>query len=67
MEAMKPCRCCGSLVVKEYDSYEICPVCGWEDDEYQYDYPDSIGGANKTCLNEAKNAFHSTGLKTATS
>jgi len=57
MEKLRPCRCCGSLVIDDYDSYEICPVCGWEDDEYQYEHPDSIGGANKVSLNEAREAY----------
>ena len=49
-----PCRCCGSLTISEYDSYEICCVCNWEYDDQQYDNPDYGGGANEMSLNQAK-------------
>jgi len=26
------CRCCGFLTIEVPDNYEICPVCGWEDE-----------------------------------
>lgn len=26
------CRCCGYLTLPRYGHYDICPVCGWEDD-----------------------------------
>jgi hypothetical protein len=31
-------------------SYDICPVCGWEDDDVQLRFPAMRGGANKECL-----------------
>lgn len=41
-----PCPCCGYLVfVEEPGSYDICPVCGWEDDLSQLRFP-RMGGAN---------------------
>jgi len=41
-----PCPCCGYLVfVEEPGSYEICPICGWEDDLSQLRFP-TMGGAN---------------------
>ena len=41
-----PCPCCGSLVFAESPgSYDICPVCGWEDDLSQLRFP-TTGGAN---------------------
>ena len=51
-----PCPCCGFLAMDGpiRDTYDICSVCGWEDDPVQYDDPDFPGGANKESLNEAR-------------
>jgi hypothetical protein len=38
-------------------TYEICPVCGWEDDPVQFRDPDNEGGANRVSLSEAKANF----------
>ncbi|MEK7425862.1 MAG: CPCC family cysteine-rich protein [Actinomycetota bacterium] len=41
-----PCPCCGYLVFDEGPgSYDICPVCGWEDDLSQLRFT-GMGGAN---------------------
>lgn len=48
-----PCPSCGFLVFGEPPgSYEICPVCGWEDDHVQLRYPGMRGGANSGSLRE---------------
>lgn len=60
MKIMDPdlcCPCCGQHVFAEKNAYEICPVCGWEDDKVQRRDPDYAGGANKLSLNQAKAAF----------
>ena len=46
------CPACGFLTISEdfYGSFEICPVCGWEDDNVQLANPCSGGGANKESL-----------------
>ena len=50
-----PCPACGFLVLVEaYGSYDICPLCGWEDDIVQLVNPTSGGGANKTSLLECQ-------------
>lgn len=51
-----PCRCCESLVFSQPASgdYDICEICGWEDDPFQFENPDFAGGANKLSLNEAR-------------
>ena len=51
-----PCPCCGFLTMDEptRGSFDICIVCGWEDDDLQFDEPDRIGGANHISLNEAR-------------
>lgn len=53
-----PCPCCGFLVFPEgLGSYDICQVCGWEDDEVQQRWPGYRGGANHESLCEAQAAF----------
>ncbi|MDO4489478.1 MAG: histidine phosphatase family protein [Lachnospiraceae bacterium] len=43
------CACCGSPISERY---EICQVCGWEDDPVQNRDPEFSGGANRECLKE---------------
>ncbi|WP_428506871.1 CPCC family cysteine-rich protein [Roseateles sp.] len=46
-----PCPSCGFLVFGEPPgSYEICDLCGWEDDHVQLAHPAMGGGANKQSL-----------------
>lgn len=54
-----PCPCCGFLTLSEntHETYEICPVCSWEDDDVQFYNPDLRGGANSESLNEAKENY----------
>ncbi len=54
-----PCPCCGYLTFDEKPcgTFEICPVCYWEDDNVQKDDPSYSGGANGISLNEAKESF----------
>jgi Cysteine-rich CPCC len=48
-----PCPACGFLTLEEPSgSYEICSICGWEDDHVQLRFPLMRGGANKECLVE---------------
>ena len=53
-----PCACCGFLTRDEdhLGDYGICPVCGWEDDASQEDYP-TLSGANRASLCEARECF----------
>lgn len=53
-EDLLPCPCCGSLMLSGYGEYEICDICGWEDDPVQSSDPAFAGGANKNSLNEAR-------------
>jgi hypothetical protein len=41
----------------ELKFFDICKVCGWQDDPTQNDDPDYDGGANYISLNVAKQAF----------
>jgi len=56
---MYPCPCCGFLTIGEQPpgTFEICPVCFWEDDNVQFEDPDYAGGANKVSLNKARQNF----------
>lgn len=46
-----PCPVCGKAHVAEYD---ICDVCGWENDPVQLFEPNLPGGANEMSLQQAK-------------
>ena len=48
-----PCPSCGFLVFGEPPgSYDICSICGWEDDHVQLKHPMMRGGANGGSLFE---------------
>ena len=47
------CPCCGKTKVEEYD---ICDVCGWENDPVQ-SFNHERRGANKMTLPEAQRAY----------
>ena len=59
------CKCCGYFTMKDEPldpakhpgTFEICPVCFWEDDSLQFLNPDYSGGANAVSLREAKQNF----------
>lgn len=55
------CPCCGHMAFDAFPgSYEICPICCWEDDALQLYFPNSDGGANNVSLIEAQvNYFQS--------
>ena len=54
IDSKHSCPCCGQYEFPEEGSYEICPVCNWEDDPVQTEEPDYRGGANIMSLNEAR-------------
>jgi hypothetical protein len=50
-----PCPACGFLVFSEPPgSYDVCGICGWEDDHVQLRYPFSPVGANQESLFDAQ-------------
>ena len=51
------CPVCGKQEFSEYDSFEFCHNCGWQDDSIQEEEPDFSGGANDMSLNEAREAY----------
>ncbi|MGQ4390061.1 CPCC family cysteine-rich protein [Streptomyces sp. SAS_270] len=57
-----PCVCCGWLTMDEPPgSYQICPLCFWEDDAIQLRWPDYSGGANRPSLIEAQANYQALG------
>ncbi|MCR5321958.1 MAG: EAL domain-containing protein [Lachnospiraceae bacterium] len=52
------CPVCGRTLFEQTGKYEICEVCGWEDDPVQLKDPDLAGGANKMSLNESIKAWN---------
>lgn len=59
-----PCPACRFLTLTESPpgTYQICAICGWEDDLVQFDDPDYRGGANGPSLNEWRAIFEAEGL-----
>ncbi len=59
MDKYYPCPCCGYLTITEKSpgTFEICPVCNWEDDDVQYNNIDFEGGANDESLRQARHNF----------
>ena len=58
------CPCGGYLTLESESpgSYELCPVCWWEDDVGQFDDPESVGGANRVSLREARENYRRAGV-----
>ena len=57
-----PCPCCGYIVFeKGPGSYDICPICFWEDDISQLRFPETKG-ANKVSIIDAQRNFRSLGV-----
>ena len=55
MNEKRICPVCGKHWFS--DIFEVCPVCGWENDMIQEMEPDLKGGANEMSLNEARIAY----------
>jgi hypothetical protein len=57
------CPCCGFLTLQGAPpgTFEICPVCYWEDDEVQFRDPTYQGGANNVSLQQARINFRALG------
>lgn len=57
-----PCPCCGYLVFDEGPgSYDICPICFWEDDLSQLRFAFMAGGANRVSLWDGQRAYEAIG------
>lgn len=53
------CPCCGYMTMASppAGSYDICPVCFWEDDLTQFQNPNHTGGANFISLKQAQQNY----------
>ncbi len=52
------CPCCGYKTLTEpIGSYDICPICFWEDDSIQFENPFMSSGANHVSLYEGQRNF----------
>ncbi|RCX11375.1 cysteine-rich CPCC protein [Anaerobacterium chartisolvens] len=62
MEKYK-CVCCGNRTLgsEPPGTFEICPVCYWEDDNVQFEDPDYPDGANNISLKEARENYKKIG------
>jgi len=50
-----PCPCCGFITLSSTGDFEICEICGWEDDPVHQKYPCYQGGKDRKSLKEAQN------------
>lgn len=64
-DVMNCCPCCDSKVIELPGTYEICEVCGWEDDPVQSFNPSAAGGANKLNLLDARSVWEKVNLNPA--
>ncbi len=51
------CPVCGKHRFRESGKWEVCPVCGWEDEPLARRDPDFSGGANELSLNEYRQKY----------
>ena len=58
-----PCACCGYLPLDEPPgSFDLCPVCFWQDDPVVSDDPATpTGGPNAVSLEEARRNYRTCG------
>ena len=52
-----PCPVCGKTTFPEAGSYDICIVCGWEDEAWCEEYPDEESTANYRSLNQYRREY----------
>jgi hypothetical protein len=59
------CPCCGYPTLEERRTWDICPLCNWEDDGQDDSEADEVwGGPNRTySLTDARRNFEQNGVK----
>jgi hypothetical protein len=55
----RACPCCGYLTLPDSHpgSFDLCPICYWEDDPIQLAAPDYAGGANPFSLRQSQQNY----------
>jgi len=51
---MIKCPVCKGYDFNEDNDFDVCDICGWENDGMQLDDPDDWGGSNDLTLNSAR-------------
>lgn len=51
------CPVCEEFIFERAGEFDICEICGWEDDLVQLENPDEENGANRMSLNQARSAW----------
>ena len=60
-----PCPCCGYRVFDDPPgSFQHCPICGWQDDNFQLRYAGESLGSNPVSLIEAQKNYAAFGATT---
>jgi hypothetical protein len=54
---MIKCPVCGQYSFERKNNFEVCEVCGWENDGVQLSNPDYDGGANELSLNQFRDKW----------
>lgn len=64
---MHYCLCCGYKTIEGYltdfgysrppSTWDICPICSWEDDAVGFEHPDEACGPNHVSLKQAQRNF----------